>query len=142
MKRWLCWLFLAVGLVFLLRTPHRPVSPCLRPQAARDQSVLSQKEFASTWCRALRAASPGFARNRACPQGFSAAQFRLLITDITDEDGPPWLDCRGPPGPDGCSHDLVTSWQAASQVGSLIIRGGKFPTKFLASSTLGFRTRL
>ena len=37
MKRWLCWLLLAVGVVFLLWIPHRPVSPHLHRQAVGDR---------------------------------------------------------------------------------------------------------
>src|ERR1700674_3437588 len=106
MKRWLCWLFFAVGVVFLLSIPHRPVSSYLHPPAAGDRSVLSQNEFVSTWCRALRAARPAFPRNRAGPREPFATHSVFLITD---DDGPPWLDVRGPPGPNGCRQDLVTS---------------------------------
>jgi hypothetical protein len=115
MKRWLCWLFLAVGVVFLLWIPHRPVSPPSYPPAAGDQSVLSQNEFVFTWCRVLRAASPTFPRNRAGPLEFFATHSAFLITD---NNGPPWLDHRGPPGPNARSQDLVTSCKAAGQAGS------------------------
>jgi hypothetical protein len=100
MKRWLCWLFLAVGVVFLLWIPHRLVSAHPYPPAAGYQSVLSQNEFVSTWCRAWRAASPAFPRNRAGPLEFFATHSAFLITD---DNGPPWLDHRGPPGPNACS---------------------------------------
>ncbi len=119
MKRWLGWLFLAVGVVMLLWIAHRPVSPPLHRQAIGDRSVLSQSEFVSTWCRALRAASPAFPRNRASPLEFFAASSAFWIMD---DDGPPWLDYRGPPGPNACSQYLVTSCKAASQVSSLRCR--------------------
>jgi hypothetical protein len=115
MKRWLCWLFLVVGVGFLLRIPRRPVSPYLRPQAAGNQSVLHHNELVSSWCRALRAATPASLRQRAGPLEFFATQFGFLTTGITDDDGPPWLDDRGPPGR---SHDLVTSCKAAGQAAS------------------------
>ena len=115
MKRWRCWLFFAVGVVFLLWIALRPVSPCLHPPVAGDRSVVSQNEFVSTWCRALRVASPAYPRNRAGPR----ESFATHPVFITDEDGPPWLDYRGPPGPNGCSQDLVTSSKAAGQAGSL-----------------------
>jgi len=114
MKRWLGWLFLAVGVVFLLWIPHRPVSPPPCPPAAGDHSVLGQNEFVSTWCRALRAASPAFPQNRAGPLEFFATHSGFLITD---DNGPPWLDRRGPPGPNACSQDLVTSCEAAGKDG-------------------------
>jgi hypothetical protein len=69
MKRWLGWLFLAVGVVMLLWIPHRPVRPPLHRQAAEDRSVLSQSEFVSTCCGALRAVGSAFPRNRAGPPG-------------------------------------------------------------------------
>jgi hypothetical protein len=93
----------------LLWIPHRPVSSHLHRQGAGDQSVLSQNE--------LRVASSAFPRNRAGPLELFATHWVFLITD---DDGPPWLDYRGPPGPDACSHqDLGTSCKAASQVSSL-----------------------
>jgi hypothetical protein len=114
MKRWLCCVFLVVGVVFFLWSPHRPVSP---PSYPLNQTVPSHNEFVSTWCPALRAASPAFLRNRAGPLEFFAIQFGFLIADIMN-DGPPWLDNRGPPSPHRCSHPLVTGCQAAGQAGS------------------------
>lgn len=112
MKRWLCWLLLAVGVLFLLGIPHRP------PQ---HRSVLSHKEFVSMGCRALRAASPALARSRASPlEFFATREFGWLIAGTTDEDGPPWLDYRGPPGPNARHRGLVTSCQVSGQVGSLM----------------------
>jgi hypothetical protein len=140
MKRWLCWLFLVVGVV-LLENPHRLVSPpsYLYLQAV-NQSVLHDNGFVSTWCRALQTACPTFTRNRAGPREFFAAtQFGFLITD---DDGPPWLDYRGPPGPYACHRGLVTSCKASGQAGSLRVE--HFPAKFLApegkSKTRGFST--
>ena len=127
MKPWLCWFFLVVGVVLLLWIPHRRVSPHLRPQAVKDQSVLNDNEFVFTRCRVLRAVSPAFLRNRTGPLGFFATTFGLLIADDHD---PPWLDYRGPPGPNRCSQRLLTSYKAASQVGSL---AEHFPAKFRAS---------
>lgn len=124
MKRWLCGVFLVVGVVFLLWNPHRPVS---LPPYPRNQSVLSHNEFVLTWCPALRAASPSFRRNRGGSLEFFAIQFAFLIVDITNE-GPPWLDYRGPPGPYACSHPLVTGCQAAGQAGSQ--SGTPAPKKF------------
>jgi len=115
MKRWLCWLFLAIGVVMLLWMPHRPVSPHLHRQTDGDRSVLSQSEFVSTWCRALRVASPACTRNRAGPLEFFATRSAFLIAD---DDGPPWLYYRGPPGPHAGSQDFVTSCKTAGQVSS------------------------
>ena len=143
MKRWLCWLLLAVGLVFLLGIPHRPVRLHLPPQDRQDRSVLTQNEFVSMGFRALRAASPAFARSRVSPLEFLATrEFGRLIAGITDEDGPPWLDYRGPPGPNACHLGLVTSCKASGQDGSP--RGEHLPAKFRASQrkfeTQGFST--
>ena len=124
MKRGLCALFLAVGVLFLLWIPHFSVRPHLHPRAAGGRSVLSQNEFVSTRCRALRAANPAFPCSRAGPSEFFATEFGFWITDIADEDGPAWLDDRGPPGPNTCSQGSLTSCKAASQVGSL--RGSTF----------------
>ena len=118
MKRWLCSFFLAVGVVFLLWIPHRSVRPHLHPQATANRSVLSQNEFVSTR-RALQAASPTFPRSRVGPVEFFAPAFGFLITDIADDDALPWLDYRGPPGPNACNQGLVTGCKAARQVGSL-----------------------
>lgn len=120
MKRWLCSLLLAVGVVFLLWIPHRSVRPHLPPQAAGDRAILRQNEFVSAWCRALRATSPAFSQIRAGPSEFFTTKFGFVITDIAEDEGPPWLDDRGPPGPNTCSHqDLVTSCKAAGQASSL-----------------------
>ena len=140
MKRWLCWLLLAIGVVFLLWIRHGPVRLHLPPQ---DRSVLSQNEFVSMGCRALRAASPAFARSRASPMEFFATrELGWLIVDIPDEDGPPWLDYRGPPGPNACHRGLVMTCKASGQAGSL--RGEHLPAKFRASEgkfkTRGFST--
>ncbi len=116
MKRWLCWLLLAVGAVMLLWIPHLPVGPLLHRQAVGDRSVLSHSEFVSTWCRALRVASPAFPRNRAGPLEFFATRSAFLITR---DDAPPWLYYRGPPGPNVGSQDFDTGCKAASQVSSL-----------------------
>ena len=117
MKRWLSWLFLAVGVVMLLWILHLPVSSYRHRQSVRDPSVLSQSEFVSTWCGALRTANSSFPRNRAGPLEFFATRSAFLITD---DGGLPWLDYRGPPGPNVRSHqDLVTGCKAASQAGSL-----------------------
>jgi hypothetical protein len=136
MKRWLCWLLLAVGVVFLLWIPHCPLRPHLPPQ---DRSVLSHKEFVSIGCRALRAMRPACAQSRASPSEFFATrEFGGLIAGITDEDGPPWLDYRGPPGPNACHRCLVTSCKASGLPGSL--RGEYFPAKFSTSGGK-FKTR-
>jgi hypothetical protein len=108
MKRWLCSLWLAVGVMFLLWMPHRCVRPQLHPQ---DQSVLSQKEFVSTWSRALRATSPAFIQSRVGPLEFFATKFGLSVVAITRDDGPPWLDSRGPPGPETRNQDSAASLQ-------------------------------
>ena len=100
----------------LLWILHRPVSSHRHRQSVRDQSVLSQSEFISIGCRALRTASSSFPRNRAGPLEFFVTRSAFLITD---DDGPPWLEYRGPPGPNVRSHqDLVTGCKAASQAGS------------------------
>jgi len=101
MKRWLCWLFLAIGVAMLLWISHCPVHSPIHPQ---DQSVLSQREFVFT------AASPALSLSRVGPWGFFAIEFGLS-TDIADEDGPPWQDDRGPPGSHACSHDSGYSLQ-------------------------------
>jgi hypothetical protein len=121
MKRWLGWFLLAVGIGFLLWIPHRPVSvpPCA------GAALRTQNEFVSNWCRALRDAVLALAWSRAGPRNLFATAFTLLIRNITDEDGPPWLDYRGPPGPNACSHRLVTVCKAAGQAGSQ--RGEDFP---------------
>ena len=119
MKRWLCWLLLAVGVVFLLGISHRPVRPHLPPQDRQDRSVLSQNEFVSMACRALRVANAAFARSRISPlEFFATKKFGWLIAGNTGEDGPPWLDYRGPPGPNACHRGLVTSCKASGQAGS------------------------
>ena len=140
MKRWLRWLLLAVPVLFFLGMPHRPVRPHLPPQ---HRSVLSQKEFVFIGCRALWAVSPALARSRASPlEFFATREFGWLIAGTPDEDGPPWLDYRGPPGPNACHRGLVTSCEASGQAGSLI--GEHFPAKFPASDdefkTRGFST--
>jgi len=96
MKPWLCWLVLVVGIVFLLGSPRRLVSPPPYPQTAGNPAMLHHNEFVSTCCRALQAASLVFTRNRAGPLEFFEARFGFLITD---DNGPLWLDYRGPPGP-------------------------------------------
>ena len=144
MKRWLCWLLLAVGVVFLLGIPHGPLRPHVPPQDRQDRSVLSQDELVSRGCCALRAVSPAFARSRANPLEFLATgEFEWLIAAVTDEDGPPWLDYRAPPGPNACHRGLVRyelqgfwpGWQP---------KGEHFPAKFCASAgkfgTQGFST--
>lgn len=93
MKRWLCRFFLVVGIVSLLWIPHRPANPYLHP-AAEHRSVLSQNQFIFRWCRA-RAASPVFPRTRSGPLESFATHSAFLITDHV---GPPWWDCRWPPG--------------------------------------------
>ena len=115
MKRWLCSFCLALGVVFLLGIPQRCVRPYLHPHAVGDRSVLRQNEFVFTWRRALPAANP----DRADPSEFFATEFGFLIRDITDDDGPPWLDYRGPPGANACTQGWVTSCKAASHLGSL-----------------------
>lgn len=117
MKQWLCSLLLAIGVVFLLGISHHSVRRHLHPQAAGDRSALNQNEFVSSWCRALWAASPTFAPNRAAPWEFFATQFGSLIADVVD-DGPPWLDDRGPPAPNAGSQESVR-WKVAGQVGQL-----------------------
>ena len=123
-KRWLCWLFLVVGVVFLLENPHRLVSPpsYLYLQAA-NPSVLHHNGCVSTWCRALPAAHP----DRAGPLEFFATEFAFLITELADDEGPPGLDDRGPPGPNACRQLSVTSRKAAGQVGSA---SNTLPQKF------------
>ena len=122
MKRWLCGVLLVVGVLFLLWNLHRPLSP---PPYPLKQSVLSHNEFVLTWCPVLRAASPSFRQNRRGSLEFFAIQFAFLIADISNE-GPPWLDYRGPPGPH--AHPLVTGCQAAGQAGSQ--SGTLAPKKF------------
>lgn len=117
MKRWLCSLLLAVEVVFLLCISHRSLLPHLHPQ---DQSVLGQREFVSTWCRALPAAIPAFAQSRASPLEFFASEFGRLNAANTDDNGPPWLDYRGPPGTNiSVLQDLFRSCKAAGQAGGL-----------------------
>jgi hypothetical protein len=130
MKRWLCWLWLAAVLVFLLCIPHHSVDgPHLHQQG---RSVLDQSGFVSTCCRALRAVIPALFRSRAGPSEFFAIEFGFSITNIAAADGPRWREYRGPPGPNaGSSQDLVTSSKAAGQAGSL--RGEPFSEKFRAS---------
>jgi hypothetical protein len=46
MKRWLGWLFLAVGVIMLLWIPHRPVSPPLhRGQLGIDRCSARANSF-------------------------------------------------------------------------------------------------
>lgn len=91
MKRWLCSLLLAVGVIFLLRIPHHSVHPHLHLQATGDRSALCQNEFVSTWCRAVQAANPASPLGRASPSELFATKFGFVITDIA-EDGvhPGW----------------------------------------------------
>jgi len=121
MKRWLCSLWLAVGVMFLLWMPHRCVRPQLHPQ---DQSVLSQKEFVSTWIRALRATNPAFIQSRAGPLEFFATEFGLSVVAITSDDGPPWLDSRGPPALR--SQSRLGHWFARLLARPAAKRGGTF----------------
>jgi hypothetical protein len=140
MKRWLCSLWLAVGVMFLLWMPHRCVRPQLHPQ---DQSVLSQKEFVSTWIRALRATNPAFIQSRAGPLEFFATEFGLSVVAITSDDGPPWLDSRGPPALRCAIKTRSLVCKAAGQAGSQT--GRHSPIQFRASrgkfNTRGFATR-
>ena len=115
MKRWLCSLLLAAGVAFLLWIPHRAVTAHLHPQAKRDRSVLSWSALVSSGYRALRTASPVLLGIRARPLEIFATQYGSLIA----EDGPPWLDHRGPPGPNACRQALVTNCKAAGSAGSL-----------------------
>jgi hypothetical protein len=94
MKRWLGWFLLAVGIGFLLWIPHRPVSvsPCA------GAVLHTPNELVSNWCRALRDAGLALAQSRAGSRNLFATALTLLTRNITDEDGPPWLDYRGPPG--------------------------------------------
>jgi hypothetical protein len=129
MKRWLCSLLLAVGVIFLLWISHRSLLPHLHPQ---DRSVLGQHGFVSIWCRALRAAIPAFAQSRASPLEFFAREFGRLILAITDDDGPPWLDYRGPPGTNisvrqNLAYELQGCWPGRQP------NGEHFPAKFRAS---------
>lgn len=121
MKRWLGWFLLAVGIGFLVWTPHRSVSvpPCA------EAVLCTPNEFVSNGCRALRASGLALVRSRAGPRNLFATPFTLLTRNITDEDSPPWLDYRGPPAPNACSHRLVTICKAAGQAGSQ--RGEDFP---------------
>lgn len=114
MKRWLCSLLLAAGVALLIWIPHRAVTAHLHPQAKRDRSVLSQSALVSSGYRALRTASPVLLGNRAGPLKIFATQYGSLIAD----DGPPWLDHRGPPGPHA-RQPLVTNCKAAGPAGSL-----------------------
>jgi hypothetical protein len=125
MKRWLCSLLLAAGVAFLLWIPHRPVTAHLHPQIRRDRSVLSRSALVSSEYRALRTVSPALLGNRVVPEIF-ATQYESLIAD----DGPPWLDHRGPPGPNACRQVLFTNCKAAGPAGSLkvqIFRGNSGP---------------
>ena len=120
MKRWLCSLLLPVGVICLMWIAHRSVRPHLHLQTTGHRSALRQNEFVSTWCRAVQAASPAFPEIRAGPSEFFVTKFGFVITDIAEHEGPPWLDDRGPPGPNAPSHqDLVTSCEAAGQANSL-----------------------
>lgn len=114
MKRWLGWFLLAVGIGFLLWIPHRPISvlPCA------GAVLRTPSEFVSHGRRALPDTGLALARARAAPRNLFATPFTLLTRNITDEDGPPWLDYRGPPDPIACSHRLVTVCKAADQAGS------------------------
>jgi hypothetical protein len=119
MKRWLCSLLLAAGVAFLLWIPHRAVTAHL-PRAKGNRSVLSRSALVSSGCQALRTASPVFLGNRAGPLEIFATQYGSLVAD----DGPPWLDHRGPPGPNACSQALPTNCKAPGPAGSL--RGSTF----------------
>ena len=145
MKQWLCWFFLVVGVVFFLWIQHRRVSPylCPRcPQSAGDQSVLKHNDI-SSWCPALQVASPVFTRNRAGALEFFAAHFGFLITRITDDAGPPWLDGRGPPGSHLCSQLLMSSRKAAGLAGRRKeCPPPKFPPSDRRKSKKGFCTSL
>jgi hypothetical protein len=117
MKRWLRWLTVAVVFVLLLSICHHSVDGSHLHRQGR--SVFRQNGFVSTCCRALGAAMPALVRSRAGPWEFLAIEFVFSITDIV-ADGPRWREYRGPPGPNvGSSQDLVTSWKAAGQAGSL-----------------------
>ena len=85
----------------LLWIAHHPVHTPLHLQ---DRSVLSEREFVFT------TASPAVSRGRVGLREFFAIEF-ALITDIADEESPPWLDYRGPPGSRACSHDYGHSLQ-------------------------------
>ena len=76
----------------LLWISHLPVGPHLHRQGAGDRSVLSHSAFVSTCCRALRAASPAFSRNRAGPREFFANRLAFLIRR---DDGPPGSTIEG-----------------------------------------------
>gem|GEM_PF-4941572 len=116
MKRWLYSLLLAVGVVFFLWIPHRPLGPRVHPQ---DRSVLlSQSGVVSTGCQGLGAAPPAFLRSRAGPLEFFTG-FGFLIRGIVDDVPCRW-EYRGPPSPNVCSRrDLLMICQAAHQGGSL-----------------------
>ena len=101
MKRWLYSLFFAIGVVMLLWIAHHPVHSPVYPQ---DRSLLSRRELVFT------APSPALSRSRLGPGEFFAIEF-ALNTDIAVEEGPPWLDYRGPPGPNACRHDFAHSLQ-------------------------------
>ena len=118
MKRCLCWLFLAIGVVMLLWISHRPFHSPIHPQ---DQSVLSEGEFVFT------AVSPALSRSRVGPWEFFAIEFGLS-TDIADEDGPPWQDYRGPPSSHARSHDSGYSLQGCWP--GWQPKGESFPAKF------------
>jgi hypothetical protein len=115
MKRRLRWLFLVLGVVFLLWNAHLLVSLPRYPLAAENPSVLHHNEFVSTWCRALWATIPAFNQNQASALEFSATCFGF---SILEDDRPPWLDYRGPPGALPRSQRLLTGCQAAGQAGS------------------------
>lgn len=115
MKRWLCSLCLGLGVVLLLCIPQVCVRPHVHPHLAGDRSVLSLNEFVFTWRPALPVANP----DRAGPSELFATEFRFLITDIVNDDGPPWLTYRGPPVPNACRQGWVTTSQAAGHIGSL-----------------------
>ena len=132
MKRWLCWLFLAIGVVMVLWISHRPVHVPVHPQ---DRTVLSQTEFVFT------VASLVLRRSHFGPKEFFAIEFGLS-TDIADEGGPPWLDYRGPPGSHACRHDSGYSLQGCWPGWQL--KGESFPGKFRSSGrqiqNMGFST--
>lgn len=122
MKRWLDWFLLAVAAVFLWIS-HRLVR--VPPGAAA--AVRTQNEFVSNVWRALRGAGLVLGRSRAGPRNLFAPAFAWASWNITDEGGPPWLDYRGPPGPNACSNLLVAACKSAGQAGAGSQKGEDFP---------------
>jgi len=122
MKRGLCALFLAVGVLFLFSSfcgsriiPFAHIS--IHEQLGIDRYSVRTNSFppGAELCGPRILHSLGVA--------LAHRNFSRPSLDF-GSDGPPWLDDRGPPGPNACSQGSLTSCKAAGQVGSL--RGNTF----------------